>query len=65
MQIIFFNFDGQSWCWICDGQASSHVQEIVKLGGGSILIWGCMTLMAMGFFILNKIDGKVNQALYK
>ena len=37
-KINFFNSDGRSWCWVCDGQPSSHIQEIVKFGGGSIMI---------------------------
>ena len=57
------NFDKQSWCWICNDQATSHVQETVKFGGGSIITWGCITLY--GCRLLIKIDNKVNQALYK
>ena len=61
-KINCFNSNGQSWCWVCDGQASSHVQEIVKFGGGLIMIWGCMTFYGCGLFM--KIDSKVDQALY-
>ena len=35
----------------------------MKFGGGLIMIWGCMTFY--GYGLLMKIDGKVNQALYK
>ena len=63
MQINRFNSDGQSWCWVRDGQPSFHVQEIVKFGGRSIMIWGCMTFYGCGLFM--KINSKVNQALYK
>ena len=35
----------------------------MKFGGGLIMIWSCMTFYDCRLFI--KIDGKVNQALYK
>ena len=35
----------------------------MKFGGGLIMIWDCMTFYDCG--LLMKIDGKVNQALYK
>ena len=35
----------------------------MKFGGGSIMIWDCITIYGCGCLI--KIDGKVNQALYK
>ena len=62
-KINCLNSDGRSWCWICDGQASSHVQETMKFGGGSIMIWDCMTLHGCGHLI--EIEGKVNQMLCK
>lgn len=58
-----FNSDGRSWCWVRNGQSSSCVQETVKHGGGSIMVWGCMTIHGCGLLI--KINGKVNQLLYK
>ena len=35
----------------------------MKFGGESIMIWSCMTFYGCGLLI--KIDGKVNQALYR
>ena len=35
----------------------------MKFGGRLIIIWGCMIFYGYGLFM--KIDGKVNQALYK
>ena len=35
----------------------------MKFGGGSIMIWDCMILYGCGLLI--KINGRVNQALYK
>jgi transposase len=62
-KINHFNSDGRSWCWFRDGQLSSRVQETVKHGGGSIMVWACMTIQGCGLLI--KITGKVNQFLYK
>ena len=35
----------------------------MKFGGGSIMIWDCKTIYGCG--LLMKINGKINQALYK
>jgi hypothetical protein len=60
-----FCSDGRAWCWIRDGEQlqSRHVKETVKHGGGSIMIWGCMTALGPGF--LCKIDTTMDQHLYK
>jgi len=60
-----FCSDGRSWCWIRDGESRQprHVKETVKHGGGSIMIWGCMTVHGPGFMC--KIDGTMDQHLYK
>ena len=46
-----FCSDGMSWCWKSDGNSlqNHHVQQTVKFGGGSIMIWGCMTSKGAGF----------------
>ena len=40
-----------------------HVKETVKHGGGSIIVWGCMTMHGPGYMC--KIDGTMDQHLYK
>jgi transposase len=60
-----FCSDGRSWYWSHDGSSlqPSQVKQTVKHGGGSIMIWGCMTTKGPGFMC--KIDGKMEQTLYK
>ena len=60
-----FCSDGRSWCWIRDGEGvqNRHVQQTVKHGGGSILVWGCMTYHGSGY--LSDVDGRVDQNLYR
>jgi transposase len=59
-----FCSDGLTWCWKRDGTSlqSHQVQEKVKHGGGSIMIWGCMTADGVGFMC--KIEGTLNGDLY-
>lgn len=60
-----FCSDGREWCWIRDSEQIQprHVQQTVKHGGGSIMLWGCMTCHGPGFAC--KIDGTMDQVLYK
>jgi transposase len=60
-----FNSDGRTWYWKRDGTdvQSHHVKQTVKHGGGSLMIWGCMTWNGPGFMC--KIDGKMDKDLYK
>jgi len=60
-----FCSDGRSWCWIRDGESRQphHVKQTVKHGGGSLMIWGCMTAHGTGFMC--KIEGTMDQHLYK
>lgn len=52
-----FCSDGQSWCWFRDVKQIENrtVTQTVKHGGGSINIWGCMTINGPGF--MKVIDG--------
>lgn len=60
-----FCSDGRSWCWIRDGQLRDlrHIQQMVKFGGGSVMMWGCMTSQGPGMFC--RIEGRLNQHQYK
>ena len=60
-----FCSDGRSWYWAHEGTSLQphHVKQTIKHGGGSIMIWGCMTTQGPGFMC--KIDGKMDQHLYK
>ena len=64
-KISRFGSDGRSWAWIRDGNdlEEHHVKQTVKHGGGSIMIWGCMTSKGPGFMC--KIEGTMDQHLYK
>ena len=59
-----FCFDGYSWCWILDknNPQLQHILQTVKYGGGSIMIWGCMTAYGPGFMC--QIHGNMDQHLY-
>lgn len=60
-----FGSDGCSWCWIRDGQSKQpqHIEQTVKHGGGSVMIWGCLTAYGPGFMC--KINGIMDQHVYK
>jgi transposase len=53
--------DGCRWAWICEGKLlqDHHVRQTVKHGGGSIMIWGCITANGPGFMC--KIDHILDQ----
>ena len=56
--------DGREWVWKKTGKQLSerHVQETMKFGGGSLMMWGCMTAQVVGFAC--KIDGGMDATLY-
>ena len=55
-KICRFNSEGRSWSWIRDGEdlPKRSITQTVKFGGGSIMVWGCMTAEGIGY--LTKID---------
>ena len=59
-----FGSDGRKWCWKWPGArlGSNQVQKTLKHGGGSIMVWGCMTAERSGF--LTKIEGGLDAELY-
>ena len=56
--------DGKRWAWKKAGEGLSDrlVQETVKFGGGSLMMWGCMTWEGVGMAC--KIDGRMDTNLY-
>jgi transposase len=59
-----FGSDGRKWCWKTPGEQLQprHVQATVKHGGGSLMVWGCMTAQGPGY--LTKIDQGLDAELY-
>ena len=59
-----FNSHGRTWCWVNDQKSLSDraVKQIVKHGGGSLMLWSCMTARGVGD--LQKVDGRLNAKDY-
>lgn len=59
-----FGADGRKWCWKKPGSAlqPNHVKPTVKFGGGSLMVWGCMTAHGVGNLV--KIEGTMDSKLY-
>ena len=59
-----FGSDGRKWCWkkVREGLLPRHVQPTLKFGGGSIMVWGCMTAQGVGY--MAKIDNGLDADLY-
>src|SRR6266850_2309912 len=56
--------DGRKWAWKKAGEGLSDrlVSGTVKFGGGSVMVWGCMTWEGPG--LVCKIDGRMDGDLY-
>ena len=56
--------DGHKWVWKKPGEGLSDrlVQDTIKFGGGSVMVWGCMTWEGVGYAA--KIDGGMDGDLY-
>ena len=56
--------DGREWTWKKLGSLTldQHVQKTVKHGGGSLMMWGCMTAQGVGFAC--RIDSTMDAELY-
>ena len=56
--------DGWKWVWKKQGEGLSDrlVQGTLKFGGGSLMLWGCMTWEGVGF--ATKINGRMDDDLY-
>jgi len=64
-KINCFCSDERSWCWVRDGKDRQprHIKQTVKHGGGSIMVWGRMTVYDPRFIC--RIEGTMDQHLYK
>jgi transposase len=60
-----FISDGRAWAWIRDTEELQprQVKMTVKHGGGHIMIWGC--IMAQGPGYICRIEGNMDQTMYK
>ena len=56
--------DGCKWAWKKPGEKLSDrlVEGTLKFGGGSLMMWGCMTWEGVGY--ATKIDGRMDGDLY-
>lgn len=56
--------DGRKWCWKTPGVSlkEGHINSTFKYGGGSLMIWGCMTHKGVGNLV--KIEGNMDSELY-
>jgi hypothetical protein len=45
-----FNADGRSWYWVNNKESipDRAVKQIVKHGGGFVMLWSCMTSRSLG-----------------
>jgi transposase len=59
-----YNSDGRVWSWIRDGESIQrrHISETVKHGGGSLMIWSCISCVGVGYVC--KIDTYMDKDLY-
>ncbi|ETN98299.1 transposase [Reticulomyxa filosa] len=64
-KVSVFDSNDRQYCWRKRGEPiqDSHVIPTIKHGGGSLMIWGCMTWYGVGF--LCKIDNTLDAALYQ
>lgn len=63
-KINIFGSDGINWVWRKNNTAyeSANTLPTVKHGGGSIMVWGCMSSKGVG--TIHFIDGIMNQWVY-
>jgi len=64
IKINHLGSDGHKWAWKKEGEVLNNrlVQGTLKFGGGSLMMWGCMTWEGVGYAI--KIDGRMDGDLY-
>ena len=63
-KINFFRSDGKNWVWRFAGEAYDEkcTLKTVKHGGGSLMLWGCMSTWGVGKLVI--IDGTLTAVKY-
>ncbi len=61
-KINVFGTDGFKTVWRRKGEEYKEARNTVKRGGGSVLMWGCMSAAGVGE--LHFIDGIMNSQMY-
>jgi transposase len=61
----FFGSHSQKYYWKTPGEPlrEQHVRPTVKYGGGSVMIWGCMTWKGVGN--ITRIEGTMDSKMYQ
>jgi transposase len=56
-KFTLYGSDRRKYCWKKPGEMlrSHHVQPTVKYGGGSIMVWGCITPQGIGYSMWKKV----------
>lgn len=56
--------DGRPWCWKSQKERLTDriIKPVVKYGGGSLMIWGCMTAHGVGY--MTRIEGRMDADMY-
>lgn len=56
--------DGRKWVWKRPSRSLDPraVQQTLKFGGGSLMVWGCMCSQGVG--LLSRIEGRMNAEIY-
>lgn len=64
VRIALYGSDGRSWAWKAPDAPlqREHVRQTKKFGGGSIMVWSCISWQGIGFMSL--IEGTMNGELY-
>ena len=64
-KINIYGSDGRNYYWKRPGEQLQlhHIKPTVKFGGGSIIVWGCITSQGIGY--LCQINGHMNAELYQ